>query len=174
MTILQVMTEISKRINDAYKITYTDSLIKTYLLKSMNIVFSSERVTESDYFGLMVTESVNSNKVFSYPVKQVIAVTGSTGDVLYIPKTPQEIASIAGQKHLQPFKGQVFYSVFGNGIRFFREGEIDVPVSVDLVKYPFDTEDDLTKFYSDYFVELSIRETIKQIITEIGVPNDRS
>lgn len=174
MTILQVMTEISKRINDSYKITYTDSLIKTYLLKAMSIVFLSEKVTESDYFGLMATESVNSSKFFNYPIKQVIAVTGSTGNVLYIPKTPQEIAGLAGQKHLQPFKGQVFYSMFGNGIRFFREGEMDVPVKVDLVKYPFDTEDNLTKFYSDYFVELSIRETIRQIITEIGVPNDRS
>lgn len=172
MIIKEVMTEISKRIRKEYKTTYTDNLIKRYLIKAMSLVFVSDKVSPEDYFGLMYSESVNTSKVFDSPIKAIVSVEGSTGNILYLQKTPEEIAMLAGQRHLQPFKGEVFYSFFGNGIKFYRENEIDFPVTVNLIKYPFDTTDDLYKYYTDNFIELSIRETIKQIIAEIGGLND--
>lgn len=172
MTIQEVMTEISKRIRDQYKTTYTNNLIKRYFIKAMSLVFTSDRVKPEDYFGLMYSENINASTVFDSPIKALVSVEGSTGDVLYLQKTPQEIAMMAGQRHLQPFKGEVFYSFFGNGIRFYRENEIDFPVTVNLIKYPFDTDDDLGKYYTDKFIELSIREAIRQIMAEVGGSND--
>lgn len=172
MTIKEVMTEISKRIRKEYKTTYTDNLIKRYLIKSMSLVFASDSVQPEDYFGLMYSESVNSSTVFDSPIKALVSVDGSTGNVLYLQKTPQQIAMMAGQQHLQPFKGEVFYSFFGNGIKFYREDEIDFPVTVNLIRYPFDTDDDLHKYYTDKFIEQSIRETIRQIMVEAGGMND--
>lgn len=172
MTIKEVLTEISKRIRKEYKTTYTDNLIKRYFLKAMSMVFASDRVQPEDYFGLMYSETINSSTVFDSPIKALVSVEGSTSNTMYISKTPQEIAMMAGQRHLQPFKGEVFYSFFGNGIKFYRENEIDFPVTVNLIKYPYDTDDDLHKFYTDKFIEQSIREAIRQIMIEVGGMND--
>lgn len=173
MTINEVSTEISKRINERYKIVYTDSLIKTYLIKAMGVVFKSDAIIPAeDCFGLINTVNVSGDYDFEMPIRSIDAVFGSSGDIVYYPKTMAQIASIIGQPHLQPREGEIFYYMVGSKIVFYKPHNIDPNINVVVTRSPFETENDLSEYYSDFFVELCIREAIRTIITEVGGIND--
>lgn len=171
MTVSELVAEIAKRLNDEDNIMYSASIIKSYLFPAMSVVFSSDMVTESDYFGLVKNNVLlSSSYAFGFSIKKILSVKGNTGTVRYIPKTREQIDEIAGSDFLLPEDGEAFYYLIGSTIRFIG-GDDDTEKTVYYVEYPqvlSDSVDLLTK-YSPTFIELAVRETINTIIKELDV-----
>lgn len=174
MTVAELTTEISKRLGDPDNLMYAGSLIKDYLFKAMSIVFVSDAVSESDYFGLSAVKEASEGFVVSIdePIKKIQSIKGSTGFVRYIYKDPSQIDALAGQPHLDPQTGERFYFIRGSEIRFYGATGGDTSVLVYYIPYPAKSYDDsieLSTIFSPSFIELSVRETIKQITIELDV-----
>lgn len=173
MTVAELTVEISRRLGDPDNLMYSSSLIKNYLFKAMGIVFVSDAVSESDYFGLFnFKETTGAFAIMDEPIKKIQSVKGNTGTVRYIYKDPSQIDALTGQPHLEPQTGERFYFIIGNMIRFYGDAGGDTAVTVYYIPYPAKSYPDsaeLSTIFSSSFIELSVRETIKQITIELDV-----
>lgn len=173
MTVSSLVTEISKRLNDENNIMFSTSLIKSYLFKSISIVFLSDLVGEDDYFGLFTsTSSEASNIDIGEAVKKVLYLKDSRNYARYIRKTIGQIEALTGIDYLEPQTGERFYYIVGNTVKLYGSVPSDTSVTVYYIKYPEDSYADafdLSTIFSNSFIELATRDTINTIIKEIDV-----
>lgn len=173
MTVVELVTEISKRLGDPDSLMYASAFIKDYLFKAMSVVFVSDAISESDYFGLSAFKEITDDFIaIDEPIKKIQSVKGDTGTVRYIYKDPSQIDALVGQPHLEPQTGERFYFIRGNTIRLYGGAGGDTSVTVYYIPYPaksYTDSTELSTLFSPSFIELSVRETIKQITIELDV-----
>jgi hypothetical protein len=175
MTIDELCLEIAKRLNDDYQIKYSTPFVKATLLKSMDVVLSMGKMNRNDYSGLEKKASFNGASFdFEKPIRQIKTVIGDDYKNTYYPKTIEEVANIKQELHLLPKNTEAFFYLAGNTLNLIPSlgdtNNLDTSVTVWFVGNPSDTGTaDIKTIYSDYFLEVSVQETIKRIMVESDI-----
>jgi len=175
MTIDELCLEIAKRLNDDYQIKYSTPFVKATLLKSMDVVLSMGKMNRNDYSGLERKVSFpGASFDFTKPIRQIKTVIGDDYKNTYYPKTIEEVANIRQELHLLPKNTEAFFYLAVNTLNLIPPlgdtNNLDASVTVWFVENPSDTgTTDIKTIYSDYFLEVSVQETIKRIMVESDI-----